>query len=176
MKLLVKSLTGGSFHIDVEASDTVATVKQNIQASKGHQAEHQKLIYAGKILSDEKTVGEYEIKEKDFLVVMVSKPKAKKVETSSTPAAPVATPSKPSDDAPQPSEPAATSTATTAPDNVVAPSSSEPPSTPAPSSGTLQTGSFLSGSELETAVNSIMEMGFPKHDVCLLYTSTRPRA
>ena len=36
MKLLVKSLTGGSFHIDVEASDTVATVKQNIQASKGH--------------------------------------------------------------------------------------------------------------------------------------------
>lgn len=165
MKLLVKSLTGGNFHIDVESSDTVATVKQNIQASQGHSAEHQKLIYSGKILSDEKTMGEYEIKEKDFLVVMVSKPKAKKPETSGTSAASATTPSKPSDEAPKPPEPAATSTATPAQDNAAASSASEPPSTPAPSSGGLQTGSFLSGTELETAVNSIMEMGFAKNDV-----------
>ena len=165
MKLLVKSLTGGSFHVDVEASDTVATVKQNIQASQGHLAEYQKLIYSGKILSDEKTMGEYEIKEKDFLVVMVSKPKAKKSETSGTSTATATTPSKLSEDAPKPPEPVATSTTSQAQDTAAAPTSSEPPSTPAPSSGGLQTGSFLSGTELETAVNSIMEMGFPKNDV-----------
>ena len=58
MKRLGKSLTGGNFHIDVEASDTVASVKQTIQASKGHLAENQKLIYAGKILRYEKTISD----------------------------------------------------------------------------------------------------------------------
>lgn len=73
MKLLFKSLAGGNFHLDVEVTDTVAKVKQSIQASQGHATELQKLIHSGKILSDDKTLGDYEIKEKDFIVVMVSK-------------------------------------------------------------------------------------------------------
>jgi len=187
MRLLVKSLAGGNFHIDVEPSDSVGSVKQKIQASQGHPAENQKLIYSGKILADEKNMGEYEIKEKDFLVVMVSKPKAKKVESdkpvsadSSAQAAPApasaaatgesalsATPSKPK--AESPATPAAST-----PAEAAGASSSNLPSTPAPSNGptnasgstgSLQTGSFLSGAELETAVSSIIEMGFSKEDV-----------
>ena len=132
-------------------------------------------------------MSEYEIKEKDFLVVMVSKPKAKKVESdkpasadSSAQTAPApasaaaagepalsATPSKPKSESP--GTPAAS-----VPAEAAGASSSNLPSTPAPSNGptnaagstgSLQTGSFLSGAELETAVSSIIEMGFSKEDV-----------
>lgn len=148
MKLLVKSLTGGNFHLDVETTDSVSAVKRKIEESQGFAAENQKLIYSGKILSDDKTMGEYEIKEKDFLVVMVSKPKAKKSEGVSATPAPAEAPKE------APAQPAATAQPGT-----------DAPSTPAPQSGSLQTGSFLSGTELETAVNSIVEMGFSKQDV-----------
>lgn len=66
----------------------VGDVKKKIQETQTFPAENQKLIYSGtrdrhlltssahatgKILNDTATVGSLKIKEKDFLVVMVSK-------------------------------------------------------------------------------------------------------
>ena len=144
-------------------------MKQSIQSSQGHAAENQKLIFSGKILSDEKTMGEYEIKEKDFLVVMVSKPKVKKPadapaaespakETASS-AAPAAATTAATEEAKPPTAPADASES--APEKTSTPAA---PSTPA-ATESLQASSFLAGSELETAMNSIVEMGFPRHDV-----------
>ena len=48
-------------------------MKESIKAAQGHDVEQQKLIFSGKILSNEKTLDECGVKEKDFLVVMVSK-------------------------------------------------------------------------------------------------------
>lgn len=73
MKLLVKPLGGGNFHLDVEPSEKIASVKEQIQKSQGHAVDLQKLIFSGKILDNDKTIEEYGIQEKDFLVVMVSK-------------------------------------------------------------------------------------------------------
>lgn len=73
MKLLVKPLGGGNFHLDVEPSAKIASVKEQIQESQGHAVDLQKLIFSGKILDNDKTIEEYGIQEKDFLVVMVSK-------------------------------------------------------------------------------------------------------
>ena len=81
MKLLVKSLAGGNFHLDVEPSDTVCiselikiqSVKEKVQKQQGHATEQQKLIFSGKILENSKLIQDYGIQEKDFLVVMVSK-------------------------------------------------------------------------------------------------------
>lgn len=80
MKLLVKSLAGGNFHLDVSADEKVRvyltqvlSVKESIQKQQGHAVDLQKLIFSGKILENEKTLEDYGIKEKDFLVVMVSK-------------------------------------------------------------------------------------------------------
>ncbi|GAC71356.1 small Nuclear ribonucleoprotein splicing factor [Moesziomyces antarcticus T-34] len=70
MKLLIKSLAGGNFHLDAELSDTIGAIKQKIQAEQGHKPEWQKIIFSGKILTDDKTVADCNIKEKDFLVVM----------------------------------------------------------------------------------------------------------
>lgn len=51
-------------------------LKEKIEAERGKDnfpVSGQKLIYAGKILQDDKPIKEYEIDEKNFVVVMVSK-------------------------------------------------------------------------------------------------------
>ncbi len=51
-------------------------LKEKIEAERGKDhfpVSGQKLIYAGKILQDDKQLKEYKIEEKNFVVVMVSK-------------------------------------------------------------------------------------------------------
>lgn len=152
----------------------MASVKASIESAHGHAAANQKLIFSGQILSDDKTMSDYDIKEKDFLVVMVSKPKVKKpVEPAAEKPAEPATPAKPKEEAAaagtQDATPAPAASETPADGAAPAPSEraaeAAPPATPAQNDTTLQPGSFLSGAELETAINSIVEMGFPKSDV-----------
>ncbi|KAG2176300.1 hypothetical protein INT43_005534 [Umbelopsis isabellina] len=88
MKLTFKTLQQKQFQLDVDGASTVADLKKKIEETQGHPVETQKLIYSGKILADDNTVESYNISEKDFLVVMVSKPKATKASTSSTPSTP----------------------------------------------------------------------------------------
>ncbi|KAJ7423440.1 RAD23 B, nucleotide excision repair protein [Pitangus sulphuratus] len=57
----------------------VKALKEKIESERGKDAfpiAGQKLIYAGKILNDETALKEYKIDEKNFVVVMVTKPKA----------------------------------------------------------------------------------------------------
>ncbi|NXL52343.1 RD23B protein, partial [Podilymbus podiceps] len=57
----------------------VKALKEKIELERGKDAfpvAGQKLIYAGKILNDDTALKEYKIDEKNFVVVMVTKPKA----------------------------------------------------------------------------------------------------
>lgn len=95
MKVTFKDLKQQKFTLDVEPSELISAVKEKISAEKGWDPKLQKLIYSGKILKDEETVGSYNIEEKGFVVCMVNKPKPKPAAESSaappaTPAAPVA--------------------------------------------------------------------------------------
>lgn len=72
MKITVKTLSGKQLPLEIELTWTVRQVKEQIE--KDHQlvADNLKLIAYGKVLdSDEKTAGDYNIKENDFVVAMV---------------------------------------------------------------------------------------------------------
>lgn len=73
LSITVKTLQQKQFKVEAEPSDTVAQLKQKIEGINGAPVANQKLVYSGKILADDKTVEECNIKEKDFLVLMVSK-------------------------------------------------------------------------------------------------------
>jgi hypothetical protein len=80
-----------SFQVEADPAETISDLKEKINADQGHPVESQKIIYSGnvtfitqtalilsritkgKVLSDDKTIQSCEIKEKDFLVLMVSK-------------------------------------------------------------------------------------------------------
>lgn len=51
----------------------VASVKATIEAQQSFPVAQQKLIHAGKVLKDDSPLSEYNVKENDFLVVMVTK-------------------------------------------------------------------------------------------------------
>ncbi|XP_060917244.1 UV excision repair protein RAD23 homolog B [Labrus mixtus] len=101
MQITLKTLQQQTFKIDIDEQETVKTLKERIEQEKGKDnfsVGWLKLIYAGKILSDDVALKEYKMNEKNFVVVMVSKPKtataqsspASSAASSTAPAAPPA--------------------------------------------------------------------------------------
>ncbi|TNV82480.1 hypothetical protein FGO68_gene4099 [Halteria grandinella] len=76
MKIVIKTLQGKQLPLEVEETYTIRQTKEKIEEEHKMQADSQKLIAYGKVLEDDnKSLKDYQIKEGDFLVVMVSKPK-----------------------------------------------------------------------------------------------------
>jgi UV excision repair protein RAD23 len=161
MKITIKTLQQKVFTVEAEESETIGEVKKKISDSQGHPVEGQKLIYSGKILPDDKTVLSCEIKEKDFLVLMVSKPKAAPAASSSTASASAAPAPAP---APPAAPPATTPSVPTTTAAITAPAAvpAQPPSAP-PAFGDLS--SFVSGDALQASIANMTEMGFPRDQV-----------
>ncbi|KAJ3269535.1 UV excision repair protein rad23, partial [Terramyces sp. JEL0728] len=133
-----------SFSIEAEGTDSVEKLKELIHQAKGYEPSLQKLILKGKILTDSQLISAIGYGDKDFVVVMVSKPKTTPANPVTSQAAPVAIPSTP------------------APVQSTVPVQSTPGAQPnAPTGDTA----MVTGSAYETSVANLMEMGYPRDQV-----------
>jgi UV excision repair protein RAD23 len=85
MKLIIKTIKGEVFHVEVEPTDKISDVKEKLNAEKGFEVGLQKLILRGKNTEDNSTLADLGVKEGDFMVVMVSKKPAGQAQAQTQP-------------------------------------------------------------------------------------------
>jgi len=74
MKISIKTLQGKTTELEVTENDTLSDIKRKIFETLNIDVSSQKLIHYGKVMAeDSKKLADYGVKDKDFLVLMVTK-------------------------------------------------------------------------------------------------------
>jgi ubiquitin len=73
MQFFIKTLTGKSLSIDIESTQTIMDLKQIVFDKEGIPVDQQRLIYAGKQLEDNQTLGAYDIQMESAINLVLQK-------------------------------------------------------------------------------------------------------
>uniref|UniRef100_A0A8C6SY52 UV excision repair protein RAD23 n=1 Tax=Neogobius melanostomus TaxID=47308 RepID=A0A8C6SY52_9GOBI len=155
MLITFRTLQQQTFKIEIDENESVEALKRKIEQERGRNSfpvAGQKLIHAGKILTDEMLLTECKIDEKSFVVVMVTKPKAN-VTTDPKPAPTVTAPEPPTSSS---STSNSSSDDTKIEEKQTSPGDGGTPSPPSPQ---------VTGPSYDAMVTEMMLMGYEKDQV-----------
>ncbi|KAJ3227111.1 hypothetical protein HK099_003330 [Clydaea vesicula] len=142
----VASGTKDSVPDQIQANCTlVSDLKKKVAEHENITVEQQKLIHSGKILENEKLLSHYNVKEKDFLVLMVTKTAVR-----TTPKPEVSEPTK--TNSASPAQPASNPTSSAV--------AAEATTKPASASLENADSNLVAGSAYDSATQNLVEMGF----------------
>ncbi|XP_072309275.1 UV excision repair protein RAD23 homolog B [Eucyclogobius newberryi] len=175
MLITFRTLQQQTFKIEIDENESVKALKERIEQERGKDfpLAGQKLIYAGRILTDDMLLTECKIDEKNFVVIMVTKPKAvTTTDSKSSTAAPAAAAAAPAPDPPASSATSSDSSPDDSKPEEKQPSSAETSSTPAISTESSNASlineaisSLVTGPSYDAMVTEMMLMGYDREQV-----------
>ncbi|XP_072173315.1 UV excision repair protein RAD23 homolog A-like [Diadema setosum] len=174
MLIVLKTLQQKTFRVEIDKSATVRNLKDEIEKTQGKDfpASGQKLIYAGKILSDDSPLSTYNIDEKSFVVVMVTKrlqteekKEEKKEEPKQQESASAAASSAPAAGAESAAKPAEEKKAEEKASQPPAESKAEEKGASSNEAFLHAESTLVTGQEYESIVTEMMSMGFEREKV-----------
>ncbi|EIE21558.1 UV excision repair protein Rad23 [Coccomyxa subellipsoidea C-169] len=164
VKVTFKTVQGNKFELELDSSDKIENVKQKIEGVQGADfpAANQVIIYQGKVLKDDTTLEENKITHENFVVVMIQRARKAASPKKEEPAAPTTT-------APAPAEAAPTAPAAEVPAQqpraAAVPAAAAAAPAAGAAAGDLNSNSLLMGTQLESTIAGIVEMGFDREEV-----------
>ena len=72
MQIFIKTLTEKTITVEVKKHDTILKVKKKIKEKEGFKIEEQRLIFAGKLLENDKYVEYYNIQKESTIHLVLT--------------------------------------------------------------------------------------------------------